>query len=130
MITKHVTGFAGSLLGLPVLAQAATLPDDIIGKLAIGSAQFVLAAVAVIEGVAIYRGAKYYCDEIEKAKKAEQEARDKQRAEEKEEREKLSKVIVDATAASTVQAETNRELKESLSEFAHVIQSCRIAQAK
>ena len=109
-IAVHVTGFIGSVSALPVLAQLS--PDTAISKLAVGSAQFVLAVVVVAEAYAIFKMFKLWRDDIQA-----------DRVGQKEQSDKLETIVIENAKASTSLAESNRGLTESMHRFANIMET-------
>ena len=102
-----VSIFMGSIIGIPILG----LFGDPTNDLATGSAQLILAILAVIEGLALYKMFQLWRQDVRDQRKKD-EAR----------QEVLQQLIAENTAAQALSAESNKQFKEAVYHFATVIE--------
>jgi len=106
-----VAGFISTVAAVPIVGQIPA--ESVVGKLAVGSAQFVLSVVVVIEALAIFKMFKIWRADIA------QERLDRQN-----DRDKFEEIIRENAKASTQLATSNEALKESVYHFAKVVEGC------
>jgi len=110
MVTKLCI-LAGSVTTIPILAQIQ--PSTLIGKLAVGSAQFILSTLVVILGFAVFKMFKLWRADVETYRIA-----DAARYE------RVEKVLSD-TAVSQAQLSTSlANHTEAVHRFANVVDKC------
>ena len=111
-MVKHLVGFSGSIMAMPFVAQLE--PDGVISKLAVGSAQVILAIVVVCEALAIIRMFQMWRAEVEESKK-----------DTKLDRDELMNIVKLNAEASTRASTSMSSLEGSIKEFAEVIRGCK-----
>jgi hypothetical protein len=97
---------------MPALAMLD--PETMIGQLAVGSAQFVLSVVVVVESWAVYKMFCLWRKDVDKA-----------REEQKEQNDQILEVLQTHSEATANYATSNQQLKESIYKFADVVKDLK-----
>lgn len=111
MFSKVVV-FLGATTAIPIVGQIPV--EGTVEKLAVGTAQMILAIVVVAEAAAIFGMFKLWRKDV-----------DIDRVQAKEESKVLQVLVEKNAEANTRRTESERELKEAVATLANVIEKCK-----